>query len=146
MTLAQLKLTAAKKPTHISPTLLRRHKLLRRIDEQIAFITAQQNGTSYSATRLRSYKDAETGQRKAIEIPKVIKAWTFVSDNGKLCIQIRYGSRVLELARGKASVEVSSAKELLSTFELIKQAVTNGELDAHLDAASVALRKGFTND
>ena len=66
MTLAQLKLTAAKKPTHISPALLRRHKLLRRIDEQIAFITAQQNGTTYAASRLRSYTDAETGLRKTV--------------------------------------------------------------------------------
>jgi hypothetical protein len=146
MTLAQLKLTAAKKPTHISPALLRRHKLLRRIDEQIAFITAQQNGTTYAASRLRSYTDAETGLRKTVEVPKVVKTWTFVADNGKLCVQIKYGARVLELARGKAAVEVSSAKELVSTFELIKQAVINGELDAHLDAASVALRKGFTND
>jgi hypothetical protein len=146
MTLAQLKLTAAKKPTHISPALLRRHKLLRRIDEQIAFITAQQNGTTYAASRLRSYTDAESGLRKTVEVPKVVKTWTFVADNGKLCVQIKYGARVIELARGKAAVEVSSAKELVSTFELIKQAVINGELDAHLDAASVALRKGFTND
>jgi hypothetical protein len=145
MTLAQLKLTAAKKPTHISPALQRRHKLLRRIDEQIALATAQLNGSTYTATRLRSYTDAETGLRKTAELPKTVKAWSFVADNGKLCVQIRYGARVLELARGKSAVEVSSAKDLVPTFELIKQAVLNGELDTQIEAASIALRNGFAN-
>ena len=145
MTLAQLKLTTAKKPSHISPALQRRHKLLRRIDEQIALATAQLNGTAYTATRLRSYTDADTGLRKTAEVAKTVKAWSFIADNGKLCVQIKYGARVLELARGKTAVEVSSAKDLVPTLELVKAAVSNGELDAQIEAASVALRKGFTN-
>ena len=79
MTLAQLKLTAAKKPTHISPAFHRRLKLLRRLDEQIALATAQQNGIAYTATRLRSYTDADTGLRKTAEVAKTVKAWTFVA-------------------------------------------------------------------
>ena len=145
MTLAQLKLTAAKKPTHISPALQRRHKLLRRIDEQIALATAQQSGSTYAATRLRSYTDADTGLRKTTEVPKTVKAWSFVADSGKLCVHIRYGARVLELAKGKSAIEVANSKDLVPTLELIKQAVTNGELDAQMEAASSSLRKGFTN-
>ena len=145
MTLAQLKLTAAKKPTHISPALQRRHKLLRRIEEQIVLATAQQSGTTYAATRLRSYIDADTGLRKSTEVPKTVKAWSFVADNGKLCVHIRYGARVLELAKGKSAIEVANSKDLVPTLELIKQAVTNGELDAQMEAASSSLRKGFTN-
>ncbi len=146
MTLSQLKLTAAKKPSHISPVLQRRHKLLRRIDEQIALATAQQNGSTYAATRLRSYTDAETGLRKTAEVPQTVKAWHFVADNGKLCVHIRYGARVLELAKGKTAVEVANSKELVPTLELIKAAISNGELDAQIEAASIALRKGFAND
>jgi hypothetical protein len=145
MTLAQLKLTAAKKPTHISPALQRRHKLLRRIDEQIALATAQQNGRTYAATRLRSYTDADTGLRKTTEVPKTVKAWSFVADSGKLCVHIRYGARVLELAKGKSAIEVANSKDLVPTLELIKQAITNGELDAQLEAASTLLRKGFVS-
>jgi hypothetical protein len=145
MTLAQLKLTAAKKPTHISPALQRRHKLLRRIDEQIALATAQQNGRTYAATRLRSYTDADTGLRKTTEVPKTVKAWSFVADSGKLCVHIRYGARVLELAKGKSAIEVANSKDLVPTLELIKQAITNGELDAQLEAASTLLRKGFAS-
>ena len=145
MTLAQLKLTAAKKPTHISPALQRRLKLLRRIDEQIALATAQQNGSTYAATRLRSYIDTDTGLRKTTEVPKTVKAWSFVADNGKLCVHIRYGARVLELAKGKSAIEVANSKDLVPTLELIKQAVTNGELDAQMEAASTSLRKGFAS-
>jgi len=143
MTLAQLKLTAAKKPTHISPVLHRRHKLLRRIDEQIALASAQLNGSTYTATRLRSYTDADTGLRKTAEVAKSVKAWTFVADNGKLCVHIRYGARVLELAKGKSAIELGSHKDVVPALELIKTAVSNGELDAQIEAASVALRKGF---
>ncbi len=146
MTLSQLKLTAAKKPSHISPVLHRRHKLLRRIDEQIALATAQQNGSTYAATRLRSYTDAETGLRKTAEVPKTVKAWHFVADNGKLCVHIKYGARTLELARGKTAVEVASSKDLVPTLELIKAAVSSGELDAQIEAASKELRKDFTSD
>ena len=110
MTLSQLKLTAAKKPSHISPVLHRRHKLLRRVDEQIALATAQQNGTAYTATRLRSYTDADTGLRKTAEVAKTVKAWTFVADNGKLCVHIKYGARTLELAKGKTAVEIANSK------------------------------------
>ena len=145
MTLAQLKLTAAKKPTQISPAFHRRLKLLRRLDEQIALATAQQTGTAYTATRLRSYTDADTGLRKTAEVAKAVKAWTFIADNGKLCVHIRYGARVLELAKGKTAIEVANNKELVPTLELIKQAVLNGELDTQIETASKELRKGFAN-
>ncbi|MFN5234906.1 MAG: DUF6641 family protein [Burkholderiaceae bacterium] len=145
MTLAQLKLTAAKKPTHISPALHRRLKLLRRLDEQIALAKAQQTGTAYTATRLRSYTDADTGLRKTAEVAKSVKAWTFIADNGKLCVHIRYGARVLELAKGKSAVELGSHKDVVPALELIKTAVSNGELDSQIEAASTALRKGFSS-
>jgi len=145
MTLAQLKLTAAKKPNHISPVLQRRHKLLRRVDEQIALAAAQQAGTAYAATRLRSYTDADTGLRKTAEVAKTVKTWTFVADNGKLCVHIRYGARVLELAKGKSAIELASSKDVVPALELIKTAVSNGKLDAQIEAASTALRKGFAS-
>jgi hypothetical protein len=40
---------------------------------------------------------------------------------------------------------VANSKDLVPTLELIKQAITNGELDAQLEAASTLLRKGFVS-
>lgn len=56
---------------------------------------------------------------------------------------MRYGARLLELAKGKFAVEVASDKELVPTLELIKTAVLNGELDTAIDAASSKLRADF---
>ena len=144
MTLTTLKLTAAKKPSQISAVVQRRNKLVKRLCEQIELVKAEQSGTTYTATKLRTIADAETGIRKQVSVAKRIKSWTFIADNGKLCVNVRYGARVLELAKGKTAIEVASAKELVPTFDAICAAVNAGELDAAIDAASNQLRSAFT--
>lgn len=142
-TLAALKLTATKKPTQIPQVLQRRNKLAKRIWEQIELAKAEQTGSQFAVSRFRSYTDKETGLRKQVETQKRIKAWWFVGDNGKLALAVRYGSKVLELAKGKFAVEVGAAAELVSTLQVIKSAVEAGELDAAIDIAANKLRSGF---
>lgn len=144
MTLANLKLTAAKKPTQISAVIQRRNKLVMRLREQIELTKAEQAGTAYMPTKLRSVTDTETGMRKQVAVSKRVKSWVFTADNGKLCVNVRYGARILELAKGKTAIEVATAKELVATFETLCAAVNAGELDAAIDAASNQLRSGFT--
>lgn len=138
-----LKLTGAQKPTHMSPIQQRRNKLAKRLWEQMELAKAEQTGTTFAPTRFRSIKDAETGVRKQVETNKRVKAWWFVAENGKLVLSVRYGTRVLELARGKWAVEVGTGKELVPTLQLLKDAVLAGELDAQIEAASDKLREGF---
>ena len=71
------------------------------------------------------------------------KPWWFTTDAGKLALSVRYGTKVLELAKGKVAVEVGSEKDLVPTLELIKTAVLNGELDTQIEAAANKLRDGF---
>ena len=142
-TLAALKLTATKKPNQIPQVLQRRNKLAKRIWEQIELAKAEQTGSQFAVSRFRSYTDKETGLRKQVETQKRIKAWWFVGDNGKLALAIRYGSKVLELAKGKFAVEVGATTELVSTLQVIKSAVEAGELDAAIDFAANKLRSGF---
>ena len=78
-----------------------------------------------------------------MELPKRIKPWWFVSDSGKVCFSVRYGSWTIELAKGKPSVEVASAEDLVKALETIKQAVEAGELDSQIETASASLRSGF---
>jgi len=101
------------------------------------------NAGQFVVTRFRSVKDPETGLRRQVEMPKRIRAWWFVTENGKVCVSIRYGSWTLELAKGKASVEVTSADELVVALETIKRAVEAGELDAQIETASAGLKSGF---
>ncbi len=72
-----------------------------------------------------------------------VKPWWFVTDAGKLALSVRYGTKVLELAKGKVAVEVGGEKDLVPTLELIKTAVLNGELDTQIEAAALKLRDGF---
>jgi hypothetical protein len=89
-------------------------------------------------------KDPETGLRREVTVPKRIRPWWFVAENGKVCLSVKYGSRVMELAKGKSAVEVAGPQELIKTLEALKAAVDAGELDAVIDAASQSLREGFT--
>ena len=56
---------------------------------------------------------------------------------------VRYGSRVLELAKNKYAVEVAAEVDLIKTLDVIKTAVLAGELDTQIDAAVTKLRAGF---
>lgn len=58
-------------------------------------------------------------------------------------MNVRYGARVINQAKGKSSIEIGSTDQLLPTLELIKQAVEAGELDAQIEAAANKLRDGF---
>ena len=141
-TLNALKLTATTKPTQVSAVQQRRNKLAKRIWEQIELAKAHQAGTQFVATKFRTVKDAD-GMRKTVETSKRVKAWWFTADNGKLAICVRYGSKVLELAKGKYAIEVGVEKELVNVLEVVKTAVLNGELDTAIDNAANKLRDGF---
>ena len=138
-----LKLVAAKRPQTASPIVQRRNKLSNQLWEQIELARASAEGKTFAPIRLRNVKDKLTGERKTIEAAKRIKQWWFVADTGRVCVQVRYGTRVLELAKGKNSIEVANGDELLNVLETVKRCVEAGELDAQIDAASNAVRARF---
>ena len=142
-TLSNLKLSTAVKPTHMPAVQVRRNKLAKRLWEQAELAKAQQTGTQFTVTKFRTIVENDTGFRKQIEVNKRIKQWWFTTDSGKLALSVRYGARLLELAKGKFAVELASEKELVPTLEIIKAAVLNGELDAAIDTVSNKLRDGF---
>ena len=143
--LTGLKLVAAKRPQTASPIVQRRNKLSNQIWEQIELARANAEGKTFAPTRLRNVKDKLTGERKTVEAAKRVKQWWFVAENGKVCLQVRYGTRVLELAKGKNSIEVGSGNELLSVLETVKKCVENGDLDTQIEAASAAVRARFSH-
>ena len=142
-TLTTLKLVAAKKPRELPAVQLRRNRLSTRIWEQIQLARSQASGDTFQPRRWRTVRDAATGVRTAIQVPRRVRAWWWVSESGKVCVSVRYGSRVLELSRGRSAVEVTSAEDLVKTLEALKLAVESGELDTQIEAASGALRSGF---
>jgi len=142
-TLSALKLTAVKKPTNLTAVQQRRNKLIRRLGEQMDLAKAQQGGIQFKSPKTRIYVDKATGVRTQVEVNKRVKAWWFTADNGKLALCVRYGTSVLELAKGKFAVELASEQDLLPTLEMVKTAVLAGELDTAIDNAANKLRDGF---
>ena len=140
-----LKLVAAKRPQTASPIVQRRNKLSNQLWEQIELARASAEGRVYAPTRMRNIKDKLTGERRTVEAAKRVKQWWFTADCGRVCLQVRYGTRVLELAKGKNSIEVGTGSELLAVLETVKKSVELGELDTQIEAASAAVRERFAH-
>lgn len=138
-----LKLVAAKRPQAATPAVVRRAKLAGQLDEQMELVRACAAGTTYAPVRVRSVLDKATGLRSSVQHAKRVRQWWFVADTGRVCLQVRYGTRILELAKGKNSIDVGSTAELLGALEVVKRAVEAGELDTHIEAASAAVRARF---
>jgi hypothetical protein len=100
-------------------------------------------GTTFAPVKFRSVVEHDTGIRRQVEVPKRIKSWVFTTETGKTAIAVRYGARVLELAKGKFAVEVPSPAQLIPTLELIKTAIDTGELDEQLEATAGSVKAGF---
>ena len=141
-TLNSLKLTTAKRPTSLPPIQHRRNKLSTKLWEQIQLFKAQQTGETFTTKRFKTVRDID-GNSKSIELQKRVRPWWFVSEGGKVCLNVKYGTKVLEISKGKPSIEVASAAELIGTLEIIKRAVEGGELDSQIEAASGAVRARF---
>jgi hypothetical protein len=141
-TLNSLKMVNSKKPTSIPPILQRRNKLSTKVWEQIQLAKAQSEGGTYTVKKFKSVKDID-GARKTVEHQKRVRPWWFVASDGKVCLNVRYGAKVIEFAKGKTAIEVASANELIKALEIIKSAVEAGELDTQIEQASGAVRAGF---
>lgn len=133
--LDKLKLVTAKRPAALPPALVRRNKLIAKLAEQAAIVQATIKGEQYSSTRYKKVIDND-GNTKTVEVEKRVKRWTYVGEDGKLYLTVRYGNKLIELAKNKQAIEVGDNVGLLKTIDVLKQAVENGELDTQI--ASVA--------
>lgn len=140
---SKLKLVSSKKERNVSPIVARRNKLVCKIDEQFQFATAQRDGQIYAPKRLKNVTDKVTSERKTVEATKRIKEWYWTNSAGKIHLSVRYGSKTLELAKGKNAIELNTVDELLATLATLKDAVIAGELDDAISQASEKLKAGF---
>ena len=139
--LSSLKITNVVRQNKTNTNEFRKTKLIKKLDEQIGLATAQKNGELFTVKRLKNVKD-ENGNSTQIEVQKRVSPW-FWTDNNKTFVQIRYGTRVLELQKGKNTIECSGQDDLLKTLNIVKTAVASGELDSVIEAASVKVRERF---
>ena len=141
--LSNLKLTNAKRPQAMPAVMIRRNKLVKKLFEQIQLAEAQQAGENYTAKRLKNVRDAETGLTKIVEVPKRIRAWWWIGENGKLCLNVKYGSNTIELSKGKFAIELTSQAEIVPVLHTLKEAAEAGELDSQIEAVAGVVKSGF---
>jgi hypothetical protein len=142
--LSNLKFVVSKKKQGISPVIQRRSKLSNKIAEQIQLAQAQKDGRTYAPSRLKTYVNKQTGERKTVETLKRVREWWHTSESGKINLICKYGSKQIQFdAKGKNAIEVSNSEELLSALESLKLAIEQGEMDTQIEAASAAVRARF---
>ena len=140
----KLKLVTSKKERSVSPIVLRRNKLIDKVNEQIELAVAKKEGRLYAPKRIKNVTNAD-GERVAIETTKRVKEWFWATPTNKINLSLRYGSKTLLLnAKGANAIEVATADELIDTLSDLRDAVNAGELDEAINNASEKLREGFT--
>ena len=132
--LTALKLIQAKKPQASSPQMSRRQKLSDKLFDQIQLAKSEQSGIPLDLKKIRTITDSITGESKRVEVPRKLKPWWWKSGDGKICITVRYGARVLEIVEGKNAIQAESIADVISSLQVIRSAVDSGELDTRIQA------------
>lgn len=141
--LSSLTIVQAKRQSLADPIIFRRMKLIRKLDEQINLANAVLNGTTYVVKRLKNIKNEQNGEIRSFEVVRNVRPMFFKATNNKLCVQVRYGSKVVELAKGKNAIQVDDEKTLVKVLETVRSAVFDGELDEQIAIASDAVKTRF---
>lgn len=135
-TLETLTLTSVQRPTNQPALISRRHKLIERIHQQMLAAEARQQGRRATKTIRQKYKNKETGAIVERDAERTIREQFWFDNGGKVFVELRYGARNIEFAKGKTAIEVGDLNNLIPTLEKLKQATEQGELDEQLAIAA----------
>jgi hypothetical protein len=129
--LKNLKIIAAPSKQLVSPEQHRRNKCVVKIAEQIEIAEAELAGKTYERMKKAWVTDAN-GERKRVERPARIKKWWSKDAAGNAFLRIFYGSKPIELQKGKIAIEVGAIEKLPVVLKAVKEAIVAGELDSEI--------------
>jgi hypothetical protein len=138
--LASLKLVVSNRSVQLPPVQYRRIKFIKKLREQIDCVKARIEGRDYLITMQRSVKNPDTGTRQYVQVPYRVRPWWYADADGKPILELRYGSKRIELDKGKTGIEVDSLEKLTEVLEGLVDAVNAGELDSNLEKTARTLR------
>ena len=124
---AKLNFVSLPKNFRNDPVMKRREKMLSQLEQQRNLA----QDPSFTIVQQRWVKD-ENGVKQPVERHKQIKRWWLRNGMGDCLLIIRYGSRVLELQKGKAAIDTGGEANLVTVIEEIMRMTKEGELDALL--------------
>ena len=123
-TLKALNFVALPKNIKNDPTIAKRMKLLAQLEQQRALAL----DPLYTHPRQRWVK-RDDGGKELINAPKRVKRWWRDDGAGTSYFVVRYGSRVLELDKGKSAIAFTQPEHLVSIIETVIAAVKAGDFD-----------------
>ena len=143
--LNSLKLVYAKRQNTVDPIQFRRSKLSEKLKVQIAIAQAMSRGEVFTQKRMKRLTDKVSGETSLIEVAKRTKTWWFTNtDTKKVAVQLFYGNKVIDLAKGKNAVEVANGEELIAVLLKLQDAVLDGSLDGQIEVAADSVKARFT--
>ena len=75
---------------------------------------------------------------------KTHRTWFWMSEDGKIYLQIKYGKLPLELGKGKFAIQCSSLDDITNNLTIVETLVNKGEFDGMLTNMSKEIRSKFT--
>jgi hypothetical protein len=129
------KLNLTERPARGSgdPVAHRRNKLLTRLQEQRAFACADIAGEAFEVYKDHWVEDPTTGTKTKSRVLKRVKRW-FFEFNGNHFLEVRYGNRPIEFAKGKSAILVGDREQVPVVIDTVIEALNAGELDQLLMA------------
>lgn len=115
----ELKFAPTARPDSVNPSVQRRQKLVRRIDQQIFFV------------------------RQMIEGNHPRGAWVWMDEAGTYFLPIKYGRQQIELKKGMFSIECPDLDHVEHALCTVRAMVLNGDYDTQLTKASNEIRTRF---
>jgi hypothetical protein len=119
-----------------------RQKLIDRINDQIALAKAEVLGETFLRKRFRRIRDS-AGDVAEIPSSSRVRPWWSQDQDGSVLLTVKYGSRPLELQKGKTAIRVATPTEIPATLEIVRAAVRAGEFDNQITAAVDSFRQRF---
>ena len=134
--LKSLTLTIAPHQIERNPKLIRRQRLIERLEEQRKLAI----DPTLSVPIRRWIKDVE-GVKQPFDRIKRIKPWWKSDANGGLVLVLKAGLRTIELEKGKPGILVGPVERLDGVLTTLIAAAKAGELDAALAASTGATER-----
>lgn len=133
--LKSLTFTVAPRKASSNPTLVRRERMVARLEEQRQLA----RDPSFAPVSHKRKRQPD-GSFVQIERRRLLKPWWRKDDAGSLILTVRCGLRSIEFEKGKSGIVVGSEKDLDTVLATLVAAVNAGELDTMLQTASRDVR------
>ena len=134
--LKSLTLTVAPHQIERNPKLLRRQRLIERLEEQRKLAA----DPTFTVLVRRWIKDLD-GVKQPFDRQKRVKPWWKADGAGSLVLVIKNGLKTIEIEKGKPGIVVGPVGRLESVLTTLMAATRAGELDGALKASSGASKR-----